>query len=201
MRKFFACILSLYLILLPTQVWAHSNLTESIPAIDAVVKEDVKALELTFNTDILEGSKFTLKNEAGQAIALDTIQIDGATLRGTTAAPLPNGKIAVNWSIIGADGHLIHGNYQFTVQNEQAVANKDNNQPGATVSPNNNAASEDSAVQKDPTSTKEAAESVDGQQSTSKLNGDSLLLPIIVVVLGIALIVLFFIMKKKDVNS
>ncbi|MCR8845003.1 copper resistance protein CopC [Paenibacillus sp. SC116] len=200
MRKFFACILSLYLILIPTQVWAHSTLTESIPAIDAVVKEDVKALQLTFNTDILEGSKFALENEAGQAIGIDTIQIDGATLKGTTAAPLPNGKITVNWSIIGADGHLIHGNYQFTVQNEQATANKDNNQTETTVNPENNAVSKDAAVKNDPTSTTETAVSVDGQQSTSKVNGDSLLLPIIVVVLGIAVIVLFFIMKKKDAN-
>ncbi|MBD8499631.1 copper resistance CopC family protein [Paenibacillus arenosi] len=180
MRNFFACILSLYLILIPTQVWAHSNLTESIPAIDAVVKEDVKALQLTFNTDILKGSTFTLANEAGQAIAVDTIQIDGPHLKGTTSVPLPNGKITVNWSIIGADGHLIHGNYQFTVQDEQTAANDGKKQTTITT---------------------DAATSVNEQQNTSKLDGDSLMLPIIVVVLGIAVIVLFFIMKKKDANS
>jgi methionine-rich copper-binding protein CopC len=110
-------ILALALLwLLPASALAHSTLEEASPAQNETVTVSPETVSLTFNTKIEKLSNFKLLDENRQEITPDHVTVDGSTMSGTIAEPLPNGNYTVKWTIIGADGHAVEGNYSFTVE-------------------------------------------------------------------------------------
>ena len=114
MKKIIALCLVLML-LLPAQVFAHSKLTVSSPENNATLETSPAIISMEFNTDIASLSTFTLENEAGNTVAVEQINVEGAKLSGVPTEPLINGNYTVKWTIIGADGHTINGNFAFRV--------------------------------------------------------------------------------------
>lgn len=100
------------LLALPGIAGAHSVVSSSSPAADAVVDEPLPAVTLTFNTTV-EHVGLKVANEAGEQQPLEA-KAGGKTLTGTFDLPLAvNGTYTVTWNIIGADGHAIKGEYSF----------------------------------------------------------------------------------------
>lgn len=122
-------ILCFLLLLLPTTALAHTNMESSSPKEMETVTAPLTEIVLTFNTDIEKLSTFTLLNEEGHQVDVDTKTVEGTILKGAFDDPLPNGEYTVNWKIVGEDGHVIERNFKFKVdmpeQNTDKVAETD----------------------------------------------------------------------------
>lgn len=94
---------------------AHTGLESSSPQNGDIIKEELKQITLTFETKIEQGSTFELQNLIGETLSVENITLSENQLVGTFSNPLENGEYQVNWKIIGADGHLIEGEFSFTV--------------------------------------------------------------------------------------
>ncbi|OMP65631.1 copper resistance CopC family protein [Domibacillus epiphyticus] len=108
-------VLFFFLSAFTSSVSAHTGLDSSSPSNGQTVTKDIQDITLEFETVIEEGSSLSLQAEGENEIPLEDIRLDGNTLSGVTPEPLENGNYTVNWEIIGEDGHLIDGEYKFTV--------------------------------------------------------------------------------------
>ncbi|MCU6709662.1 copper resistance protein CopC [Paenibacillus sp. J5C_2022] len=126
MKRIFLLIMVM-LFVVPQAAMAHSKLTEAVPAVDAVIEQSPAAIELGFNTKIEKLSTFKLYNEAGEQMEVEGIAASGDKLSGNVPSPLDNGKYTVKWTIIGADGHAVEGDYSFTL--DAPVAEQPSKEP------------------------------------------------------------------------
>lgn len=121
MKKTVLSFLLLFVIVLnlPISVFAHSDLESATPAKGEKVTTDLEAVVLTFSTKIESLSTMKLKNE-NEEIPLQ-ISIEDNQMIGKMNNRLENGNYTVEYKIIGADSHVIEGNYSFAVDRpEQA---------------------------------------------------------------------------------
>jgi copper resistance protein C len=117
MKKLIVMLLLLLLWTVPTRsVFAHTYLQQALPSQNEVVTEPISELQLTFTTKIENGSTFELENNTtGVRINPTTISIETKLMKGTLPQSIENGDYRVNWKVIGADGHIIQGEYTFMV--------------------------------------------------------------------------------------
>ncbi|MBH5317094.1 copper resistance protein CopC [Paenibacillus sp. GSMTC-2017] len=141
MKRIVFMVLTLVL-LIPGAVMAHSKLETAVPAKDSTVEVSPTSIEMSFDTKIESLSNFKLHNAAGDQIETGKAEVDGSTMKGSLADPLENGTYTVKWTIIGADGHSVKGDYSFTVNapvavepSPEASANVTSPEPTATPSP------------------------------------------------------------------
>ncbi|NIK74905.1 hypothetical protein FHS15_000003 [Paenibacillus castaneae] len=102
--------------LMPSVAMAHSKIELAVPAQDETLDASPQQIEMTFNTKIEKLSNFKLFNAAGEEMDTEKAEVNGATMSGKVLSELPNGIYTVKWTIIGADGHSVEGNYSFTVE-------------------------------------------------------------------------------------
>jgi copper resistance protein C len=98
---------------LPLPVFAHSELESASPADGEKVTTDLEAIVLIFSTKIESFSSITLTKEENQ-IPLQ-MSIEDNQITGKITKQLKDGEYKVGYRIIGRDGHVIEGNYGFTV--------------------------------------------------------------------------------------
>lgn len=133
MRKMIFMILLLMLI--PTTAFAHTGLESSSPQDKEIITAPLKEIVLTFNTNLEKLSTFTLVNEQGQEVDVNTIVVEGKLLKGSLTSPLSNGDYTVNWKIVGEDGHVIERSFSFSI----SLSGQTNETPESTsqvVEPN-----------------------------------------------------------------
>lgn len=99
----------------PVTVWAHTGLEKAAPGEGETVKDDVRNIDLIFDTNIESSSTFDVRDQTGKVIKPSDIRVKGKTLSGILEEPLPPGEYTVHWRIIGADGHPVEGSYSFAV--------------------------------------------------------------------------------------
>lgn len=104
-----------FLFLSSPAVFAHTALESANPAERDVVTEELQEMVLEFNTDLEQGSSFTVEDETGQEVPIG-VEMGEQSMIGTLGAAIANGTYTVNWKIIGADGHPIEGTYAFTLE-------------------------------------------------------------------------------------
>jgi len=93
---------------------AHTPLKESSPAADASVPAP-KAIVLTFGGDV-RLTAISLTDSAGTAKHLDAPPaITGAMFRIAVHESLAPGAYKVVWRAVGADTHIVSGEFGFTV--------------------------------------------------------------------------------------
>lgn len=112
-RILLICLAALWLV--PGVAMAHSKLESAVPAQDASIAASPERIELTFNTKIEKLSNLKVLNAAGEEMDTEKAEVNGETMSGAVPSVLPNGIYMVKWTIIGADGHSVEGNYTFTV--------------------------------------------------------------------------------------
>ena len=115
-------------LLLSSALYAHTKLTESMPADGAVLSEAPAALELKFSDEV-QLLKLEIANDAGANQETDFApSADSATTFSVTLPALAPSAYAVKWTIVGADGHRVEGNLGFLVD---AVAHEPADVEGA----------------------------------------------------------------------
>lgn len=140
----------------PNGSWAHSKLESSIPAANAVTKESVQELILSFNEKIDPTlSTLSITNDKNEKIDTTEVKVEETELKATLGSPLISGTYTVEWKIVGGDGHPVKGNYTFQVEapnveqdqaEEPADNQADNNEAGnGTTNTDQDAPSEEPA--------------------------------------------------------
>ncbi|CAM4132898.1 copper resistance protein CopC [Paenibacillus alkaliterrae] len=161
-RILLICLAMLWLV--PGAAMAHSTLESAVPAQDATINASPERIELTFNTKIEKLSNFKLLNAAGKELDTEKAIVDGATMSGAVPATLANGDYTVKWTIIGADGHSVEGNYSFTVD-----------APVETAEPSPESESTAETTEDPAAGTPEATA---GEEDTTNLNRENALAPV-----------------------
>ena len=104
--------------------FGHSSLVSATPAQDAVLTEFPTEISLTFNESLLEigdenPNKVEVRNSMGDLLSSKTVVKES-----TITAPLQitgNDKYEVSYRVVSQDGHVITGEYSFTVESEIAT--------------------------------------------------------------------------------
>lgn len=100
----------------------HLKLDKSDPAKDAVLTSAPTAVSLWFSQAVeLPATKVTLTNAAKQVIATKALQTaENGAVVAAIEAPMPAGSYTVSWRTMAKDGHVIKGDFGFSVGNSRA---------------------------------------------------------------------------------
>lgn len=124
------------LLLAPGAAFAHSKLETAEPGVNATIGESPDTIEMTFDTFIEKISNFRLFNELDEQVELGETIVDGSLMMADVPNALANGQYTVKWTIVGADGHPVSGEYSFTVdapELEETAPPADGGTEGGTV--------------------------------------------------------------------
>ncbi len=101
----------------PGLVSAHAELIEGVPADGATVEETPAEISATFSEPLeTDGSTFSLRNAAGERLAVGRIDPDDRTRLLIEPVPeLDPGVYEVRWRAASADGHAENDTWSFTV--------------------------------------------------------------------------------------
>lgn len=200
MKKFIFFLMFSLIFLGTNNVYAHTGLESSSPANGETIKEELEQITLTFETKIEQGSKLILLDSAGNEVELESMEVADNKLIGILPSPLESNGYEVQWDIIGADGHVIEGEYTFTV-----------NVPDVEAGNENQENTEEEVVEDstEEVAQKDSQEEVDHSQHSAAEhaaylaeNNDpsAVLVPAISILVGIILAIIiagFIIMRKK----
>lgn len=181
-------LLLLFLLVLPSIASAHSKMTTSMPQADSTETVSPEQISMEFNTDIESISTFQLFNEQNEEVAIEQITVDGHTLSGQPAAPLDNGLYKVEWSIIGADGHAIKGEYSFTVDAPVVEA---------TPEPTPVVEDEEPAGEVEPTPTVEPSTPTELEKEEPAQSKSSTSTVLIIIVAAVVVLAIIFVSRKR----
>lgn len=183
MKKMIAFI-TIFFFIMTNQAFAHTALETSMPKDGDIIQEPMQEILLKYATKIENGSMFELKNSANEAVDVN-ITVDNDVLKGVTAEPLPNDEYALDWNIIGADGHPIKGSIAFRVDVPDQAAEEPAKEEMEQTE-------EDNVKQAPAEEKKEVVEEQTADESTSSF-------PIVLVAIlaAIAIGSLFFLRKRK----
>jgi methionine-rich copper-binding protein CopC len=122
-------ILAISLIALPAS--AHTTLTSANPAENSTVAALPSVISLKFAEDLVSignSNSVSVIDESGMELASGTPEASGAVLSINLSPTEVNGLIKVNYRAVAADGHVITGEYQFTIS-PKAIAAAEENAP------------------------------------------------------------------------
>ena len=109
-------ILALSFFALPAS--AHTALTIADPAINSTVVSLPSTISLTFADELValgNSNSISVTDENGNELTSGKPEVTGAVLSINLEASDTTGVMQVDYRVVGSDGHLISGDYQFTV--------------------------------------------------------------------------------------
>jgi hypothetical protein len=124
-----AALLAISLIALPAS--AHTVLISSDPAENSTIDALPSTISLTFAEELVSignSNSISVKDESGVELASGKLEVSGAVLSINLAPSEVNGVIKVDYRAVAADGHVINGEYQFTIS-PKAIAAAEENAP------------------------------------------------------------------------
>jgi len=96
----------------------HLKLDKSDPKADSVLAASPKAVSLWFSQPVeLPATKITISDAAKKDVVTKALAnaVDGAVVADLDA-PLAAGTYTVSWRTMAKDGHVIKGNFMFSVK-------------------------------------------------------------------------------------
>ncbi|MGJ0394774.1 MAG: copper resistance CopC family protein [Methylocystis sp.] len=100
-----------------TSAYAHSFLVDATPSSKEHVASPPKAIKLKFGGGIEPPySKISIETPDGKVLGEGNVGVPGKPRELTANAPdLAPGKYIVRYRVLSSDGHIVEGNYEFTV--------------------------------------------------------------------------------------
>jgi len=120
-------LLALSLVALPAS--AHTVLTSADPAVNSTVDILPSTISLIFAEELVSignSNSISVIDESGVELASGKPEVSGAVLTINLMSTGVNGLIKVNYRAVAADGHVITGDYQFTVSPKAIAATEEN---------------------------------------------------------------------------
>jgi len=115
--KLFLALGALFLVL-PYPASAHTTLVSEVPAAESQIKELPSELLLTFAEDLIQigdSTSLNLTDENGDEYTTGDLSINGSEVSKKIESREVFGKFRVSYRVVAADGHVIKGEYFFTV--------------------------------------------------------------------------------------
>lgn len=98
-------------------VSAHMAYSKSVPAKDATVTASPDHLQVWFTQDPEPAvSQLSLEGPSGEVTLGKTTVADEKSIVAEVATPLGPGSYTVSWRSAGDDGHVLRGDFSFTVR-------------------------------------------------------------------------------------
>lgn len=122
MKRLIAPVLSIALLLNATPMAeAHSSLISSHPKSGAVLKAVPELVTLTFNEKILvipgsHPNSLNISSTSGESLAKGALKVSGNKVSISLKSKKLTGTLKVAYRVVSADGHVISGQYLFTVK-------------------------------------------------------------------------------------
>ena len=103
--------------ILSTTALAHSFLIEATPSSKDHVSDSPKTVKLRFGSGVEPPySKVTIESADGKVLAEGNVAVPDKPRELSVDAPtLAPGKYIVRYRVLSTDGHIVEGNYDFTV--------------------------------------------------------------------------------------
>ncbi len=103
----------------PTLGWAHAVLVRSKPAVRGVLKKAPAQVQLWFN-ERLEPAFARLSVWRAEGAQVDfgeaEVALDDPTQLSVRLRPLPPGSYVVKYRVLSVDGHVVEGEFSFTLR-------------------------------------------------------------------------------------
>ncbi len=113
---FVAGLLALSLLALPAS--AHTALVSADPAVNSTIDLLPPVISLNFAEDLISiggSNSISVNDESGTNLASGTPEVSGAVLSIKLNESAVIGLIKVDYRAVAADGHVITGDYQFSI--------------------------------------------------------------------------------------
>ena len=97
---------------------AHTVLASADPAINSTVISLPSTVSLTFADELVaigDSNSISITDENGNELTSGKLEVSGAVLSINLEASDATGVMKVEYRAVAADGHVIKGDYQFTV--------------------------------------------------------------------------------------
>src|SRR5690554_6889759 len=112
------CMWLLVISLIPIQAFGHAKLIQTEPLADSQLEQAPEHLHLLFNQR-LEGinhESLIVKDDLGNTVDTGHAEIgsEGNSIQ-VTLPVLNKGTYSVHYDVLSLDGHVVKGNYAFTV--------------------------------------------------------------------------------------
>lgn len=100
-----------------TTAFAHSFLVDATPSSKEHVATPPKTIKLRFGGGVEPPySKITIESPDGKVLGEGNAGVPGKPRELTATAPeLAPGKYIIRYRVLSSDGHIVEGNYEFTV--------------------------------------------------------------------------------------
>ena len=108
--------LAITLVALPAS--AHTVLASADPAINSTVVALPSTISLTFADELIalgDSNSISVTDENGMELTSGKAEVSGAVLSINLVDSEATGVIKVDYRAVAADGHVIKGDYQFTI--------------------------------------------------------------------------------------
>lgn len=105
----------LLLLLISGALWAHTDLTHSVPAQGEVLTESPEQVQLKFGQAV-RLMRLRLMDGEGEPVAIN-FKPSAAMAKQYqhSLPPLDNGRYTVEWGAMAEDGHNMSGSFEFTL--------------------------------------------------------------------------------------
>ena len=108
-------LLSVLLLMWSMTAAAHTHLTASVPADNAMLMKAPEALSLTYSAEVIM-LNVTVTDSKGKKVPFGFKPVTKATSEFNWTLPtLKPDPYVVNWTIVGKDGHKVQKEYSFMV--------------------------------------------------------------------------------------
>ena len=98
---------------------AHTVLVSSTPQKDSVISSLPATISITFAEDLVvigNSNSISVLDPAGEEVSVGEISVSGATLSKELTPSEKTGIFSVEYRAVAADGHVINGDFAFTVE-------------------------------------------------------------------------------------
>jgi methionine-rich copper-binding protein CopC len=119
MRRIAALAATLYLVLMVPPASGHTDLINSTPASDSVIQTFPSSVTINFADDLVSignSNSISVLDANGQEISQGEVSVSGPMLSKQLLVSEKTGLFKVQYRAVASDGHVITGEYAFTVE-------------------------------------------------------------------------------------
>ena len=116
----------------PQHALAHAQLIKEVPAGNAKIVEIPERVSLDFDNQIIDlgsGNDLRVLNKDGVDVSTGDVTIVGANLSKSLSNTLEPGKYTVSYRVVSEDGHVVAGEYFFTIVRSETKNSSSNEAP------------------------------------------------------------------------
>ena len=129
--KFFVILILLFFSI-PQNAFAHAQLIKEFPLGNSEIVDIPEKVSLDFDNQIIDlgsGNDLRVLNKDGVDVSTGDVTIVGANLSKSLSNTLEPGKYKVSYRVVSEDGHVVAGEYFFTIVRSETKNSSSNEAP------------------------------------------------------------------------